>query len=1428
MKIVPHPRVDVNLALRRSYSVAPRLAMVATLLACLFVGPHVFAAGPPTIRIDSVTPDGPWFPGDSLKITMKVTYTDAPIPGTVDMVVREISETETKEVIPGVAGSTFRLSFNEGNGTRTLVFPFYYVPTRSCIYNRRTGVSTCPEKTTLAETLVRLSKIQLVARLLDENQQEVVTATRDVDMKYPEIESLSAPGQPWNSEKILRIVVKDANFTKATEMRCEFFKADDISRRIFGATGPVDPAFNTCKEPGTIGGLGNCDFQVIDDSTLQFNLRLFGSPVTAGQLTPDSAFDPLVGLYDLQVYWVSPAPSADFHFRSPNAVKLGAYAIGAPAKDELLEFKKLTLSSTSPARTEVYVPGDGKSLDFGANAFLTATCEFEYKLTRRDLCRLWLMVRKVGQTAPLGFPRAAFYWTTLGQTVLVTEQVASSRRLTLSFNLPADASALEFGLVMTDAQSLKIDENVFVSAQPMILSLDTLTIADVLPPKDQIKGESIEVSANVTCKLVSRAEADLALRVFNLSDAANPVLLASSFDPAKPEQFHRVRKADGEQTLSLKTSPFKLPPGVTRLAIKAVLIDRLQPGVFLESTPRIEYDFSPPTLKVDTKEGISQLFAGDRAELTVTPLKADGKPDLDFSGLVTLSLDGASDKGIGVFDIGTGPADRAIVTLEKGALRETVSFRTPARQLNPNTPIRPDTVLKGKAVIVAELNDNSSVKANKTIEVRSPLDLIVDRIEVQQAVHQSLPDQNPLIQGKPMLVRVFVASNTGRFNAFSWVEGVKVSLVARDEGGNETSYTLDRNGSLTAPFRLLADPLKVDRTKGEESLGFIFTPQARSLSLSAILEPGFDEFPEEDKSRNTAEIGPVTFTPAKSIKVLYSPTRLDKGALSSSDLPRGGDLATAIRFCQLAYPLPEENFRFVPAPAVTLTSDPFLRDAFTIFTTQLWRWWNKIKGPSADARLFLVDEKYFDAVGKLGIRGETFFGLSIARADSPAVVARELGRTFGLRYSHDNARSVDEGSFVSWENAFAVVNEGRPSHRDFMGDLQPAWIDSISWNTLRSRFAAPTVGLQTVNENGAFAIIEGVVLTDGGGRLFDCYVLSGSNLASSSLGGDYSIELLDANGTMLERLDFTPEFQTLNPGPALAPWNFSFALPFSPAVRKIQLRKAAVILDTRNVSAAAPSVRFDSDFTGQTLAGRKQVRWSGSDPDGDPLRYSLFYSPDGELQIPLAESITATTFDWNTDELPSGPAPRLTVVTTDGLLTATAETAPFVIPNRGSRIFIVAPGEGALFESGEPILFQGVLLDPEDGLRSSVDLMWASDKQGVLGKGSSLLVTDLTTGTHVITATGSDSAAQTAAASIMLIVSSGSLDPVALTATFAQGVVRLSWPAAAAGFVLQSTESLAPPITWSAVAATVGANGDQNTLTVAASDSVRFYRLTTP
>ncbi len=88
----------------------------------------------------------------------------------------------------------------------------------------------------------------------------------------------------------------------------------------------------------------------------------------------------------------------------------------------------------------------------------------------------------------------------------------------------------------------------------------------------------------------------------------------------------------------------------------------------------------------------------------------------------------------------------------------------------------------------------------------------------------------------------------------------------------------------------------------------------------------------------------------------------------------------------------------------------------------------------------------------------------------------------------------------------------------------------------------------------------------------------------------------------------------------------------------------------------------------------------------------------------------------------------------------------------------------------------------------------------------------------------------TADATLRLTVWGGSGEPPVGVFPSSGSEIRILWPAAADGYLLQATDNLTPPVTWKTVAATPADNGGAKELLIEASSSGdgRFYRLVKP
>ncbi len=97
-----------------------------------------------------------------------------------------------------------------------------------------------------------------------------------------------------------------------------------------------------------------------------------------------------------------------------------------------------------------------------------------------------------------------------------------------------------------------------------------------------------------------------------------------------------------------------------------------------------------------------------------------------------------------------------------------------------------------------------------------------------------------------------------------------------------------------------------------------------------------------------------------------------------------------------------------------------------------------------------------------------------------------------------------------------------------------------------------------------------------------------------------------------------------------------------------------------------PSVSLEDPDDGETISGNYTISWTGDDPDGDTLHYTLSYNVNDTAWVELIGDTTSTTFEWDTKALPNSEDVVLKVQVTDGYGGESVyETGEFTIYNEG-------------------------------------------------------------------------------------------------------------------------------------------------------------------
>jgi PKD repeat protein len=98
-----------------------------------------------------------------------------------------------------------------------------------------------------------------------------------------------------------------------------------------------------------------------------------------------------------------------------------------------------------------------------------------------------------------------------------------------------------------------------------------------------------------------------------------------------------------------------------------------------------------------------------------------------------------------------------------------------------------------------------------------------------------------------------------------------------------------------------------------------------------------------------------------------------------------------------------------------------------------------------------------------------------------------------------------------------------------------------------------------------------------------------------------------------------------------------------------------------------------------------------------------------------------------------------------------ATTSVSITVNAPPDVAITGPQTGALYQSGAPVTLTGTASDSEDGDLSAA-IQWSSSQDGALGSGASINVSSLSAGSHVITASVTDTGGKTVTSSTTVTV----------------------------------------------------------------------------
>jgi hypothetical protein len=389
-----------------------------------------------------------------------------------------------------------------------------------------------------------------------------------------------------------------------------------------------------------------------------------------------------------------------------------------------------------------------------------------------------------------------------------------------------------------------------------------------------------------------------------------------------------------------------------------------------------------------------------------------------------------------------------------------------------------------------------------------------------------------------------------------------------------------------------------------------------------------------------------------------------------------------------------------------------------------------------------------------------------AGSDDPATKAVEncghsrsdpnfpYGNTSTARAPIGPANNSMEGFDVG-DPGFGIPAKVLPSStwNDVMSYCSNQWLSDYTYKAMYNYMIAhPSMAVHSPVVTGDFLAITGVInpTANTAGISFIRRMSDAVNVPPL-IPGDYSIRLLDGSNNTLA--DYAFSAQQENEAPTLS---FGQVVSFTTGTRKVEIIKLAddSVLASQAVSANPPVIsNVALQGAPDPVSGVVTLGWTASDPDGDPLSFDVAYSRDnGTTFQPVASNLSGGSTKIDTAQLGGSGTAILRVTVSDGVNSAFADSAPFVMANKPPQPYILTPADNTHVHYGQLVNFNGMALDAQDGTVGDSGLVWKDQNNNTLGSGAVLSLDSLPVGSNAISLQATNSVGQSASASVTVIV----------------------------------------------------------------------------
>ena len=239
------------------------------------------------------------------------------------------------------------------------------------------------------------------------------------------------------------------------------------------------------------------------------------------------------------------------------------------------------------------------------------------------------------------------------------------------------------------------------------------------------------------------------------------------------------------------------------------------------------------------------------------------------------------------------------------------------------------------------------------------------------------------------------------------------------------------------------------------------------------------------------------------------------------------------------------------------------------------------------------------------------------------------------------------------------------TYYDVMNYCRPQWVSDYTYEALlaydQSQRAVESVAMQSER----VLLLSGQIDADNGQVTFHpAYVLDTPSRAQLPDPGEYTLELLEANGAVISAYPFALARATadsIGGGTAFEIAGFHLVLPYAEGTASVRVRRGDAILGKLEASTRAPSLEAGASAL-DADSHSVRVNWLGHAAEGASLHYLVRASTDGGATWQtVGVDLSTPAIDLNPRDF-GGQRVLVQVVASDGLRTAPLRLGPFVVP----------------------------------------------------------------------------------------------------------------------------------------------------------------------